>query len=203
MRRILFIAVWLAATAAATGLGFAAVSVVDGVAAPPEAVLAPVPTSPTGGRVSEFDVDDGALAVECAADDTISLLWARPSGGYTLSIVEAGPELVRVEFAEPGEVTVVDVVCIGGVAVPSEIELDEGVEDDSSPETTSTIDSRPTESSDGGSNGTMTTVDDPSTDDLDEPDESDDDEADEPDEPDDSEGDEEDEPDEADEPEGP
>lgn len=132
MRILLVVALWLAATLAATGLAFGAVAIVGDAASAPPVVLAPIDV-PGDGPV-EIVAEDGALAVECEAD-AITLVWAQPAGGSTVAIRESGPSAVVVEFAEEDdEVTRVEVVCVDGEPTwtTGERDADEG------PVTTST-----------------------------------------------------------------
>ena len=85
-------------------------------AAPPTTRPAsPATTEPPQRPTATFSSPGGAVTVGCTGlfDFFIELLSARPSNGYAVNVVSAGPYYVEVHFVRPGRDEPVWAYCLG------------------------------------------------------------------------------------------
>jgi len=78
----------------------------------PRPTVGPAPPTPTQ-VVRTWAVTGGEVAVACSGD-SISLLYATPSDGWTVDVGSAGPRRVEVELTQDGKETKVSAVCAAG-----------------------------------------------------------------------------------------
>ena len=73
----------------------------------------PVTTAPSTVVVRTWDVTGGQVSVSCSGP-TISLLYATPADGWTVTTGHAGPEEVEVTLRSGGTETSLKATCVGG-----------------------------------------------------------------------------------------
>ena len=100
------------ATATTAAPAPSATSATPSRAPSPRPTADPAPPAPSQ-VVRTWAVTGGVVAVACTGD-SISLLYATPSDGWTVDVGSAGPQRVEVELTQEGSETKVSATCVAG-----------------------------------------------------------------------------------------